>query len=70
MSLARKVADLMSALTYNDIRGMRPADRRQFADMCRNLARIADPEVRLTNTVTRSRPSGVLYELNQYRREA
>jgi hypothetical protein len=63
MSVIEKTVALLGVLTPSDVRALPPAKRRQFADMCKYLAEVAE-----------QRPvqpkSGVLSDLRQgYRYE-
>lgn len=43
MSTAEKAVALLSVLSPSDVQSLPPAKRRQFADICRYLASIAEP---------------------------
>jgi hypothetical protein len=43
MSLANKIAALLTSLTRNQVEAMTPIERQQLADQCRRIAAIAEP---------------------------
>ena len=43
MSVIEKTVALLGVLTPNDVQALPPATRRHFADMCKNLADLAEP---------------------------
>jgi hypothetical protein len=43
MSLANKIAALLTGLTRGQIEAMAPVDRQQLADQCRRITALADP---------------------------
>jgi hypothetical protein len=43
MSLAHKLAALLTSLTRNQVEAMPPIERQQLADQCRRITALADP---------------------------
>jgi hypothetical protein len=43
MSLANKIAALLTGLTRNQVEAMPPVERQQLADQCRRITALADP---------------------------
>jgi hypothetical protein len=62
MTIATKVAALLGSIRRQDVEGLPPVERRRFADLCRHVAKLAEPE----GTPPKA---GVLYELKNCRRE-
>jgi hypothetical protein len=56
MTIATKVAALLVTIRRQDVEALTPVERRRFADLCRYVARLAEPQ---------SAPpkAGVLYDL-------
>jgi hypothetical protein len=44
MPIATKVAALLAALRKQDVDELPPVERRRFADLCRHVAKLAEPE--------------------------
>jgi len=44
MSLASKIAALLTGLTRNQVQAMPPVERQQLADQCRRITALADPQ--------------------------
>jgi hypothetical protein len=42
MSLANKIAALLTGLTRNQVEAMSPVERQQLADQCRRITALAD----------------------------
>jgi hypothetical protein len=44
MSIATKVAALLGTIRKQDVDDLPPVERRRFADLCRYVARLAEPQ--------------------------
>jgi hypothetical protein len=44
MTIATKVAALLGAIRSQDVEELAPVERRRFADLCRYVARLAEPQ--------------------------
>ena len=62
MTIATKVAALLGTIRKEDVEALPPVERRRFADLCRHVARLAEPQ-----SVRQS--AGVLYELKAGNRD-
>jgi hypothetical protein len=62
MTIATKVAALLGTIRRQDVEALPPVERRRFAELCRHVARLAEPQ---------STPpkAGVLYDLKVGRRD-
>jgi hypothetical protein len=60
--MAEKIAALLTGMTPADLEALPPLRRREFADLCRHWALLAEGTAHLP------RPSGVLYELQSGQR--
>lgn len=45
MSIATKVAAMLAAVRRQDLEGLSPAERQRFANLCRYVASLADPQI-------------------------
>jgi hypothetical protein len=61
MTIASKVAALLTEIRRQDVEELSPVERQRFASLCRYVAALAEPPVRPAE-------SGVLYELKAGRR--
>jgi hypothetical protein len=61
MTIAGKVAALLTEIRRQDVEELSPVDRQRFASLCRYVAALAEPSPRPTQ-------SGVLCELKAGRR--
>jgi hypothetical protein len=61
MTLATKVAALLTAISRQDVEELSPSDRQRLASLCRHVAALAEPP----DTPPKS---GVLYDLKAGRR--
>lgn len=64
MSLANKIAALLTGLTRNQVEAMSPAERQQLADQCRRITALADPSHQDATL-----KAGVLADLQARRRD-
>lgn len=64
MSLANKIAALLTSMTRNQVEAMPPIERQQLADQCRRIAALAEPR---TDGATVG--VGVLADLQARRRD-
>ena len=62
MVIATKVAELLGTIRRQDVEELSPVERRRFADLCRHVARLAEPE-------DVPPKAGVLYHLKDGHRE-
>jgi hypothetical protein len=62
MVIATKVAELLGAIRRQDVEELSPVERRRFADLCRHVARLAEPG-------DAPPKAGVLYDLKDGYRE-
>jgi hypothetical protein len=62
LTTATKVAALLDAIRTQDVAALPPMERRRFADLCRRVARLAEPE-------STPAKAGVLYDLRVGRRD-
>ena len=62
MTIATKVAALLGTIRKQDVEGLPPVERRRFADLCRYVARLAEPQSDPPKT-------GVLYDLKAGHRD-
>jgi hypothetical protein len=60
MTLATKVAALLTMVRTQDMEELPPAERQRLAALCRHVAELAEPPAPVT--------SGVLYDLKSGRR--
>jgi hypothetical protein len=44
MTIATKVAALLGTIRRQDVEQLPPVERRRFADLCRYVARLAEPK--------------------------
>jgi hypothetical protein len=61
MTIATKVAALLTALRRQDVEALPPAERHRLADLCRYVAALAEPPAKPAR-------SGMLYDLGGGRR--
>ncbi len=62
MTIATKVAALLGTIRREDVEALPPVERRRFADLCRYVARLAEPQ-------SVQPRAGVLYDLKVGRRD-
>jgi hypothetical protein len=62
MTIATKVAALLGTIRKQDVEQLPPVERRRFADLCRHVARLAEPK-------DGPPKAGVLYDLKDGHRE-
>jgi hypothetical protein len=62
MAIASKVAELLGNIRRQDVDELSPVERRRFADLCRHVARLAEP-------ADAPPKAGVLYHLKGGHRE-
>jgi hypothetical protein len=64
MSLAHKIAALLTGLTRNQVEAMSPVERQQLVDQCRRITALADPSPPGATV-----KGGVLADLQVWRRD-